>query len=158
MKLFHGSNMKVEVIDLAKSRPAKDFGRAFYLSAEEQQAKEMAQFKVEAFGGDVVVNCFEFDDSTLDGLKFLCFEEYSEEWAKFVLANRKSSDTLHDYDVVYGPIANDKIGRQIFNLQAGYIDFQHLLDVFSIQRVLLFSGLFVLNVPLNFFVFYESDR
>lgn len=30
MKLFHGSNMKVEVIDLAKSRPAKDFGRAFY--------------------------------------------------------------------------------------------------------------------------------
>lgn len=123
MKLYHGSNMKVEVIDLAKSRPAKDFGRAFYLSAEEQQAKEMAQFKVEAFGGDVVVNCFEFDDSTLDGLKFLCFEEYSEEWAKFVLANRKSSDTLHDYDVVYGPIANDKIDRQIFNLQAGYIDF-----------------------------------
>lgn len=44
MKLYHGSNMKVEVIDLAKSRPAKDFGRAFYLSAEEQQAKEMAQF------------------------------------------------------------------------------------------------------------------
>ena len=36
MKLYHGSNMKVEVIDLAKSRPAKDFGRAFYLSAEEQ--------------------------------------------------------------------------------------------------------------------------
>lgn len=45
MKLYHGSNMKVEVIDLAKSRPAKDFGRAFYLSAEEQQAKEMAQLK-----------------------------------------------------------------------------------------------------------------
>lgn len=59
---------------------------------------------------------------------------------------------------MYGPIANDKIGRQIFNLQAGYIDFQHLLDVFSILRVLLFSGLFVLSVPLNFFVFYESDR
>lgn len=54
MKLFHGTNMKVEVIDLAESRPAKDFGRAFYLSAKEQQAKEMAQFKVEAFDGDVV--------------------------------------------------------------------------------------------------------
>lgn len=54
MKLFHGSNMKVEVIDLAESRPAKDFARATYLSAEEQQAKEMAQFKVVAFGGDVV--------------------------------------------------------------------------------------------------------
>lgn len=31
MKLYHGSNMKVEVIDLAKSRPAKDFGRAIKL-------------------------------------------------------------------------------------------------------------------------------
>lgn len=74
----------------------------------------MAQFKVEAFGGDVVINSFEFDISSLGEMKFLCFEEYSEEWAKFVLANRNSFDTLHDYDVVYGPIANDKIGRQVF--------------------------------------------
>ena len=53
MKLYHGSNVKVENINLSMSRPAKDFGRAFYLSAEIEQAKEMAQFKVETFGGDV---------------------------------------------------------------------------------------------------------
>lgn len=56
MRLYHGSNVKVENIDLSRSRPAKDFGRAFYLSDEIEQAKEMAQFKVETFGGDVVVN------------------------------------------------------------------------------------------------------
>lgn len=123
MKLYHGSNVKVENINLSMSRPAKDFGRAFYLSAEIEQAKEMAQFKVETFGGDVVVNVFEFDTSVLEELKVLHFDRYSVEWAKFVLANRNSLETLHDYDVVFGPIANDKIGRQIFNLQAGYIDF-----------------------------------
>ena len=32
MILFHGSNMPVETIDLALSKPKKDFGRAFYLS------------------------------------------------------------------------------------------------------------------------------
>ena len=32
MILFHGSNMPVETIDLALSKPNKDFGRAFYLS------------------------------------------------------------------------------------------------------------------------------
>ena len=71
----------------------------------------------------MVVNVFEFDTSVLEELKVLHFDRYSEEWAKFVLANRNSLETLHDYDVVFGPIANDKIGRQIFNLQAGYIDF-----------------------------------
>lgn len=32
MILFHGSNVQIENIDLSKSRPFKDFGRAFYLS------------------------------------------------------------------------------------------------------------------------------
>ena len=38
MKLYHGSNVDIETISLAKSRPNKDFGRAFYLSSNEQQA------------------------------------------------------------------------------------------------------------------------
>ena len=32
MKLNHGSNLAIDVIDLSKSRPGKDFGCGFYLS------------------------------------------------------------------------------------------------------------------------------
>ena len=32
--LYHGSNVKIETIDLKKSRPNKDFGSGFYLSAD----------------------------------------------------------------------------------------------------------------------------
>ena len=41
--------------------------------------------------------------------------EYSKEWAEFVFANRQSAsgESVHDYDVVIGPIANDKVGVQI---------------------------------------------
>ena len=35
MILFHGSNTVIDVVDLAKSKRYKDFGQAFYLSAEE---------------------------------------------------------------------------------------------------------------------------
>ncbi len=42
MRLYHGSNVEIESIDLSKSRPFKDFGRAFYLSADQQQAWERA--------------------------------------------------------------------------------------------------------------------
>lgn len=45
MKLFHGSNIKIDVIDLAKSKPFKDFGKGFYLSDDKIQAMEMANFK-----------------------------------------------------------------------------------------------------------------
>lgn len=126
MKLYHGSNQKIIEIDLSKSRPAKDFGQAFYLSQERDQAVEMASFKSTTFGGPIVVNEFEFNESVIqeDGFKVLRFESYSEEWARFVLANRATKTKIHDYDIVYGPIANDKVGRQIFNLQAGYIDFE----------------------------------
>ena len=40
MLLYHGSNMIIEDIDLTKSRPYKDFGRAFYLSDDRSQAEK----------------------------------------------------------------------------------------------------------------------
>lgn len=66
MKLYHGSNSEVTEIDLAKSRVGKDFGVAFYLSYSIQQAREMAQFKVNTFGGEIYVSEFEFDEHILD--------------------------------------------------------------------------------------------
>lgn len=42
MILYHGSNQVIDRIDLSKSRPNKDFGRAFYLSPMESQAMDMA--------------------------------------------------------------------------------------------------------------------
>lgn len=42
MKLYHGTTIEIAKIDLEKSKPNKDFGRAFYLSENERQAHEMA--------------------------------------------------------------------------------------------------------------------
>ena len=128
MILFHGSNVPVETIDLALSKPNKDFGRAFYLSTDKEQAEVMASFKAELLGGDKVVTGFEID--SFEGLKVKTFNEYSEEWAHFVYSHRTEPQgrTLHDYDVVYGPIANDRIGAQITRYQQGYITFDEFLN------------------------------
>ena len=111
MKLYHGSNVAIDVIDLSQSRPGKDFGKGFYLSADKQQAMEMAESKVAFLGGEPVVTEFEFDDKVLTSgqLKVKTFNAYTEEWAKFVYDNRENfSDTpIHNYDIIYGPIAND---------------------------------------------------
>jgi len=39
MKLYHGSSVEISAIDLKKSKPYKDFGRAFYLTKYYELAK-----------------------------------------------------------------------------------------------------------------------
>ena len=43
MKLYHGSNIHIDSIDLLKGRKGKDFGRGFYLSEDLDQAQAMAE-------------------------------------------------------------------------------------------------------------------
>ena len=43
MILYHGTNVAFDSIDLNKSKPNKDFGKGFYLSADYEQAMAMAQ-------------------------------------------------------------------------------------------------------------------
>lgn len=130
MKLYHGSTVYIEKIDLDKSKPNKDFGRAFYLSVDEQQALELAQFRAEFEETNPIVNVFEFDETLFQQFRCKRFEEYTEEWAHFVYNHRTDPQgrTLHDYDIVYGPIANDRIGAQITRFKQGYITFEEFLN------------------------------
>ena len=91
----------------------------------------MAESKVAFLGGDPIVTEFEFDDNIMVSgvLKVKTFNSYTEEWAKFVYENRENfSDTpIHDYDIICGPIANDRVGAQIRNFKNGSIDLDELL-------------------------------
>ena len=95
MILYHGTNMVFEVIDLTKSKPNKDFGRGFYLSADYDQAMEMAKTKVEQLGtGAPTVLCYEVNDAAMSELQVLRFDGYTEEWAQFILLNRNNSSSV----------------------------------------------------------------
>lgn len=129
MILYHGSNTYIEEIDLSKSKPNKDFSKGFYLSDNKTQAEQMAKFKALTLGGEPIVTTFEVDDNILSNtnLKVKCFSEYSQDWADFVFANREGNKT-DTYDIVYGPIANDKIGLQMRKLKDGNIDKAEFLN------------------------------
>jgi hypothetical protein len=130
MKLYHGTNKDFDRIDLLKSKPNKDFGRGFYLSADYGQALNMAQVKVEQLEtGYPVVQSYLVEDDALDALHVLRFDGYSEEWAKFILLNRNNptGKPVHDYDVVIGPIANDRVGVQLWRYENHSIDLPTLV-------------------------------
>ena len=130
MKLYHGTNKDFDKIDLLKSKPNKDFGRGFYLSADYGQALDMSKVKVEQLEtGNPMVQVYEIADNAWEDLRVLRFENYSEEWAKFILLNRNNPMPLpaHDYDVVIGPIANDRVGVQLWRYENHSIDLPTLV-------------------------------
>ena len=147
IKLFHGSNMKVEVPDLVHSKPFKDFGRGFYLSADQQQAWDMAFQKVsQTKEGKAEVTEFLFDEAVMSSgeLKVLSYPDYCEEWALFVLANRNKNNEqpIHDYDIVYGPIADDGVTFQLRRYEGGVISLPRLVEELKYAKGITFQYFF----------------
>lgn len=94
MKLYHGTNMVFDKIDLRKSKPNKDFGQGFYLSPDYGQALNMAKIKAEQQQeGEPIVMEFEVEEGDMKDLHTLVFDDYSEQWAEFMLA--LAPDYLH---------------------------------------------------------------
>mgnify|MGYP000468139551 FL=1 len=144
MILYHGSNIAITQIDLSKSKPNKDFGQGFYLSDSEQQAIEMANYKASLFGGNPIVTIFEFNEAVFsnnNSLRIKIFKDYSEEWADFVFANREGNPT-QNFDIVYGPIANDKVGLQIRKFKDGAIDKIEFLNRLRYMKGITFQYYF----------------
>lgn len=73
------------------------------------------------------VNLYEFDEAKLSGLKSLIFAAPDVEWVKFVMANRTEKGFTHSYDIVYGPVANDKVYLQFGLYESGVISVDTLI-------------------------------
>lgn len=115
MRLYHGSNTAFKEINLSLCRPNKDFGCGFYLTPDRAAADRMALRTVRRFDGRPSVMTFEFDDSVLEDVPVKRFALPSEEWAMFVMANRRPDAPAEDhnrdnrYGIVIGPVANDDL-------------------------------------------------
>ena len=137
MRLYHGSNIIIEQINLSKCRPYKDFGQGFYLTAIKEQAEQMARRTSAIYGGEPIVTEFEFDESALGFLSVKMFKDPSEEWALFVMANRsrKNVQPTHDFDIVIGPVADDTIATLFRNFDDGIIDLPMLVQGLKYKKV-----------------------
>jgi len=138
MILYHGTNTDFHQIRLDKSRVGKDFGFGFYLTSDKQVATRQAERKLIQYGtGTKTVQIYYLDEKWLEGLKVLRFDSYTEKWADFILLNRQNKEhrSLHDYDVVIGPIANDTVGFQIRRYTEGIITKAQFLQEIMYHQV-----------------------
>lgn len=110
MILYHGSREIVKYPEIRKAQYHKDFYFGFYCTKLPNQAKRWAS----RYGMKGYLNSYEYTPNY--ELKYLIFEEMSEEWLDFIVACR--SGKPHTYDIVEGPMADDTIYNYIQN----YID------------------------------------
>ena len=110
MLLFHGSRDIVEFPEVRKAVFNKDFYFGFYCTSFKEQAERWAT----RYGKKGYINRYEYVPN--EQLKYLKFEDMTEEWLDFIAACRLGKP--HTYDIVEGPMANDTI----FNYVQNFID------------------------------------
>lgn len=138
MIVYHGSYTEIDEIDLSKCEPRKDFGRGFYVTKFRKQAEIWAERIGKKYKTKGVVTEFVFYESSFtDGMfQTLRFEKYDDKWLDFVTLNRRfdTPSPAHDYDIVEGPIADDRISREIDNYIEGHISREKFLSMLSYEE------------------------
>lgn len=123
MKLYHGSNVEVRNPNLRFGRNLTDFGKGFYTTTQPEQAENWSKIKLDrAKTGRRMVSVYELDDAVLANpeLKLREFHGVDQEWLEFVVNSRKGM--RHDYDLVFGPVANDKVFTTVNLYESGVLD------------------------------------
>lgn len=123
MKLYHGSNVEVRNPNLRFGRNLTDFGKGFYTTTQPEQAENWSKIKLDrAKTGRRMVSVYELDDAVLANpeLKLREFHGVDQEWLEFVVNSRKGM--RHDYDIVFGPVANDKVFTTVNLYESGVLD------------------------------------
>ncbi len=116
-------DMIVDTPKILVSKRPLDFGEGFYVTTSKSQAKKWAiKVAYQNNNNHRCVNRYEFDlQKEKSTLKIICFEVADEKWLDFICDNRNGKPT-GDYDLVIGPVADDKVYRVVVEYENGDMD------------------------------------
>jgi len=125
MQVYHGSYTEIFDIDLSKSHSNKDFGKGFYVTKIRKHAESWAVNIARRYDKKPFVTEFTFYERAFEESRYntLRFDDYNEAWLDFVVLNRDPAfiTNRHDYDLIEGPIADDKVQNRINDFLDGII-------------------------------------
>ena len=158
MTLYHGSLEIVEKPAILEPNRTMDYGKGFYTTTSKDQADKWVIRKITAVNQPKgFTNIYSFDETVLDTLKVLKFDSPDEAWLDFVMNNRTDKNFTHDYDIVYGPVANDRVYAAFAFYEEGMLDKQGLireLRAYKLADQLLFHT----EKALNYLHFVKAEE
>ena len=148
MILYHGTSQKLEDIDFNKSRLRTDFGKGFYMSDKLGNARDWAVDRSDISEVPTVIRYNVSNKIFVDeNVSRLRFDNPTMEWLNFVRDNRRkvsdngnNKEPRHSYDVVSGPIANDKVAIAVDKYCRGKLTAEETLhEIKAIKNVFQLS-------------------
>ncbi|MBR1809127.1 MAG: DUF3990 domain-containing protein [Paludibacteraceae bacterium] len=128
MRVYHGSLVRVHEPEIRQSTRTLDYGTGFYTTTSYKQAEDWVRKRMrESSSRKGYVNEYELDLEVLKQFHCIFFDSPTDEWIDFVMSNRLNKDFIHDYDVVYGPVANDRVYACFTLYEGGVMNKQNLL-------------------------------
>jgi len=158
MKLYHGSLEIVQKPEIRKANRTLDYGSGFYTTTSYEQADAWVKRRMdESKQKKGYVNVYDISEVLPSSLRQLIFLSPTEEWVDFVMLNRTEKDFVHDYDIVYGPVANDRVYAAFALYEGGLLDKQDLIKELKTYR-LVDQYLFHTEAALQVLTFVESKE
>ena len=128
MKIYHGGLEIVKIPEIRKSNRTLDYGSGFYTTTSFDQAKDWVIRRIKENKVKTgYVNIYELDQKQTENLNCLIFDKPTDEWVDFVMKNRTQKDFNHNYDIVYGPVANDRVYAAFALFEGGVLNKQELI-------------------------------
>lgn len=127
MILFHGSTIAVERPEIRLSDRTLDYGNGFYTTTSVEQAEAWTRRRLNDSHKIGYISKYTFNEETAKSLRFKIFTSANEEWLDFVLLNRTVKNFTHDYDIVCGPVANDRVYAAFALYEGGLLNKQQLI-------------------------------
>lgn len=129
IKVYHGSLEKVIAPEIRHPNRTLDYGCGFYTTTNYKQAEDwVIRHRKDSQRPECgYVNVYEIDLDVVKESNCLWFDKPTEEWVDFVYSNRNNRYYIHNYDFVYGPVANDKVYAAFALYEAGLLNKQELI-------------------------------
>ena len=127
MKLYHGSLEVVSDPRIITPNRTLDYGHGFYTTTSYEQAEQWVRRRKGTQHSVGYVNVYELADILPDDIKQLRFETPTEEWVDFVMRNRTEKGFEHSFDIVYGPVANDRVYAAFALYESNLLDKEGLI-------------------------------
>lgn len=158
IKVYHGSIEVVKAPEIRMPDRPLDYGSGFYTTTSYEQAETWVRRRMKDKGCDKgFVNIYELDKSGTKQLRRLIFDSPTDEWIDFIMANRTQKGFSHDYDLVYGPVANDRVYAAFALYEGGIIDRDELIKRLKVYK-LVDQYLFHTETSLQFLKYLDAKE
>lgn len=158
MLVFHGSNVEVRNPRIINPNRTLDFGPGFYTTTNREQAVDFARRVATNRGvGVATVNIFEISEETAFELcDTLRFQGVDDAWLDFVADHRMGIWEGPEYDLVFGPVANDDVYETLQLYVNGAISRDYTMERLKVKE--LFNQLVFKNdKALGFLKFVKAE-